>query len=87
MSFRTIIGDRWYTHKELVKMVDKVKRYEEALKFYANDENYEAWSEYEDATGYFNNVDFDSGDKAKDALGENANKKDFLQRDKGLDSL
>jgi hypothetical protein len=48
--------------------IEAVKRYEEALKFYADDENYEAWSEYEDATGYFNNVDFDSGDKAKNAL-------------------
>lgn len=52
----------------LIKQAEKAQRYEKALMFYANEENYEAWSEYEDATSYFNNVDFDSGDTARNAL-------------------
>jgi chromosome segregation ATPase len=52
------------------RLLEKLERYTEVLEFYAENENYEAWDEYKDATGYFNNVDFDSGDKAKNALGD-----------------
>jgi hypothetical protein len=47
------------------------KEYEEALKFYANKENYECDDEtLNPAINYIHIVDMDSGEKAREALGE-----------------
>lgn len=46
----------------------KVERYEKALKFYANKENYEEWKDVNPEVNYIHNVDFDGGDKARKAL-------------------
>jgi hypothetical protein len=62
----------WCEIDDMVKLVPELiyqyEKYEKALKFYAEKENYEAWEEYEDATGFFNNVDCDGGDKARSML-------------------
>jgi hypothetical protein len=46
----------------------KVERYEKALKFYADKENYEEWKDVNPEVNYIHNVDFDGGDKARKAL-------------------
>ena len=50
------------------KQQKQIERYEKALKFYANKENYEQWNEDLVLTEYIHNVDFDGGDTAKRAL-------------------
>jgi uncharacterized protein RhaS with RHS repeats len=64
--------------EKVERLVKENKQYRKVLKFYANEENYEAWEEYENATGHFNNVDFDSGDKARNSL-EGKNKKHNIE--------
>jgi hypothetical protein len=51
-------------------LIEKVERYEKALKFYANKENYKEWNEDLGLTEYIHNVDFEGGDIAKKALEE-----------------
>jgi len=51
-------------------MKDKIERYEEALKFYADKENYEVVTEGLDPMfSYVHIIDTDEGDKARKALG------------------
>jgi hypothetical protein len=51
-------------------MKEKIARYEKALKFYANKENYEEWNEDLGLTEYIHSVDFDGGDTARKSLEE-----------------
>jgi hypothetical protein len=52
----------------LIEQAEKVERYEKALKFYADKENYEEWNEDLGLTEYIHNADFDGGDIAREAL-------------------
>jgi hypothetical protein len=51
---------------------ETIEKYEKALRFYANKENYELWDEAEKAnlTEFVNNLDMDKGETARKALGE-----------------
>lgn len=52
------------------KLREKIARYEEALKFYANKENYECNDEtLNPAVSYIHIIDMDEGDRARKALG------------------
>lgn len=53
----------------VIELIEKLDKQTDILKFYGNKDNYEPWEEYEDATGFFHNVDFDRGAYARKVLG------------------
>lgn len=61
---------KWcHVRKVESKLLDKIKRYEEALQFYADDDHYDMrsiWDSYGEFRGSL--VDYDRGEKALSAL-------------------
>jgi len=54
-----------------IQLLDKVERYEKALKFYSNNAHYEPFREEDlDRSDAFSLIDLDAGETAKDALGK-----------------
>jgi uncharacterized membrane-anchored protein YjiN (DUF445 family) len=73
VKLNSLINQSWGKNarclvKDWKEQQEKIEDYVNALKFYADKENYEEWNEDSDLTEYIHNVDFDGGDNARKAL-------------------
>lgn len=55
--------------KKVEELEKQNNQYKEALEFYADQVNYELWEDADSVVSYVNNIDFDEGSMAREALG------------------
>lgn len=65
---RCLIKDWKEQQEKIIDLELENAKLKEALKFYANKENYEEWNEDLGLTEYIHAIDFDGGDTARKAL-------------------
>ncbi|PAV30337.1 hypothetical protein CIL05_07655 [Virgibacillus profundi] len=64
---RISFDEKFYSGK-IKELLAKKIHYKQALEFYADEENYELWGDFDGLNEHIHNVDFDKGDKARQTL-------------------
>jgi hypothetical protein len=71
LSLQSIENSKEILLQNFIKQQEKIERYEKALRFYADKENYEVTSnDLDPTTDYVHIVDIDEGDTARKVLSE-----------------